>query len=69
MEARVKALDRVLRSKHIWVPNWYSGQYLVAYWDIFGKPDIAPLYARPDGTWWIDQEKYDRLKAEGAPLP
>ena len=69
MEARVKALDRVLRSKHIWVPNWYSGQYLVAYWDVFGKPDIAPPYARPDGTWWLDQEKYDRLKAEGAPLP
>ena len=66
MEARVKALDRVLRSKHIWVPNWYGGTHRLAYWDIFGKPEIKPLYARGDSTWWIDQDKLDRLKAEGA---
>jgi microcin C transport system substrate-binding protein len=66
MEVRVRALDRVLRSRHIWVPNWYSGKYLVAYWDVFGKPEAKPRYARGDTTWWFDQAKYDRLKAEGA---
>jgi len=66
MEARVRALDRVLRAKQIWVPNWYSGQYLVAYWDVFGRPDIQPEYARGDAYWWIDQAKYDKLKSEGA---
>ncbi len=66
MEVRVRALDRVLRSKHIWVPNWYSGKYLVAYWDVFGRPEIQPTYARGETTWWLDQAKYDRLKAEGA---
>ena len=25
MEVRVRALDRVLRSMHVWVPNWYKG--------------------------------------------
>ncbi len=66
MEARVRALDRVLRSKHLWVPNWYSGQHLIAYWDVFGRPEIQPPYARGDAYWWFDQAKYDRLRAEGA---
>jgi microcin C transport system substrate-binding protein len=66
METRVRALDRVLRSKHIWVPNWYSGKYLVAYWDVFGRPDQKPPYSRGDGYWWFDQAKHDKLKAAGA---
>jgi microcin C transport system substrate-binding protein len=66
METRVRALDRVLRWKQIWVPNWYSGKYLIAYWDVFGRPESKPPYARGDAYWWFDQAKYDRLKAEGA---
>jgi microcin C transport system substrate-binding protein len=66
LDARVRALDRVLRSKHIWVPNWYSGQFLIAYWDVFGRPDTKPPYSRGDAYWWFDQAKYDRLQAEGA---
>ncbi|PZQ49433.1 MAG: ABC transporter substrate-binding protein [Rhodovulum sulfidophilum] len=66
LDARVKALDRVLRSKQIWVPNWYSGKFLVAYWDIYGRPDQPPPYSRGDAYWWFDQAKYDKLKAEGA---
>ncbi|WP_424933116.1 extracellular solute-binding protein [Amaricoccus macauensis] len=63
---RVRALDRVLRIKQIWVPNWYSGVYRVAYWDVFGRPDVQPPYARGDAFWWFDQEKFDALKAQGA---
>jgi microcin C transport system substrate-binding protein len=66
LTARLKALDRVLRSRHIWVPNWYSGSYFVAYWDVFGRPETQPPYARGDAYWWLDQDKYDRLVAEGA---
>ncbi len=66
MEARVKALDRVLRAQHVWVPNWYGGSFLIAYWDIFGRPEIKPPYSRGDETWWIDQAKFEALKAEGA---
>jgi microcin C transport system substrate-binding protein len=65
LDVRVRALDRVLRQKQVWVPNWYSGKYLVAYWDVFGQPEIQPEYGRGDTTWWIDQAKYDRIKAEG----
>ncbi|OWJ80668.1 extracellular solute-binding protein [Haematobacter genomosp. 1] len=66
LDARAKALDRVLRSKQIWVPNWYSGKYLVAYWDVFGKPPEKPPYSRGDGMWWMDEAKLGRLKAQGA---
>jgi len=66
MEARVRALDRVLRAKQIWVPNWSKPSYWIAYWDVFGRPDTPPKYARGDSAWWFDQAKYDKLKAEGA---
>lgn len=66
LTARVKALDRVLRHHQIWVPNWYSGKYLVAYWDVFGQPPQQPPYSRGDGLWWWDAEKFTRLRAEGA---
>lgn len=66
MEARVRALDRVLRSKQIWVPNWSKASYWIAYWDVFGRPEKPPLYSRGDSYWWFDQAKYDKLRAEGA---
>ena len=66
VEVRSRALDRVLRAKHIWVPNWYSGQYLVAYWDVFGKPAQQPPFSRGDGLWWSDTEKLGNLRAAGA---
>jgi microcin C transport system substrate-binding protein len=68
MEGRVKALDRVLRAKQIWVPNWSKGSHWLAYWDVFGRPEVPATYSRGDSYWWFDQEKYDRLVAEGAPL-
>ncbi|MEM9032659.1 MAG: extracellular solute-binding protein [Pseudomonadota bacterium] len=66
MTARVHALDRVLRAKHIWVPNWNKGEHWLAYWDIFGRPDIKPPYDRGIDFWWFDQEKFDALRAAGA---
>ncbi len=66
LTARVKALDRVLRYEQIWVPNWYSGKYLVAYWDMFGQPPEQPPYSRGDAYWWLDQAKFGKLQAEGA---
>jgi microcin C transport system substrate-binding protein len=66
LDVRVRALDRVLRAKQIWVPNWHKGSYWVAYWDVFGKPEEKPIYARGDAYWWWDEEKYQRLRSEGA---
>ena len=66
MEVRVKALDRVLRDRMIWVPNWYKGAHWVAYWDVFGRPEIKPAYDRGINYWWWDQAKFEKLRAEGA---
>jgi microcin C transport system substrate-binding protein len=59
----VKALDRVLRAMHIWVPQWHKGSHTMAYWDIYARPEIKPQYARGViDLWWIDPEKHARLK-------
>lgn len=63
---RVRALDRVMRDRLIWVPNWYKGAHWLAYWDVFGKPETKPPYDRGVDFWWWDQGKYDALKASGA---
>ncbi|MDJ0638198.1 MAG: extracellular solute-binding protein [Paracoccaceae bacterium] len=65
LTTRVKALDRVLRDKIIWVPNWYKGSHWIAYWDVFGFPDGKPPFDRGTDYWWFDQEKYDALIAAG----
>ncbi|TYO91404.1 extracellular solute-binding protein [Oceanicella actignis] len=63
----VHALDRALRSLHIWVPNWHKSGHTVAYWDVFGRPPVKPPFARGViGLWWWDEEKAARLRAEGA---
>ncbi|WP_069301047.1 extracellular solute-binding protein [Neptunicoccus sediminis] len=67
METAVRALDRVLRSLHIWVPNWFKPAHNIAYWDVFGRPETKPFYARGVmDTWWMDQQKLENLKAQGA---
>ena len=59
----VKALDRVLRAKHIWVPQWNKGSHTLAYWDIYARPELLPQYARGViDLWWIDPVKHARLK-------
>ncbi len=62
----VKALDRVLRARHIWIPQWNKGSHTIAYWDVFDQPEVKPEYAPgyPE-TWWIDAEKYAAMQAAG----
>ena len=67
LNVAVRALDRVLRALHVWVPNWYKASHNIAYWDVFGRPPVKPPYSRGVlDLWWIDREKYERLEAEGA---
>lgn len=63
----LRAMDRALRSLEIWVPRWHRPTHWVAYWDIYGRPEIIPPYGLPVvSAWWFDQEKFDQLKAKGA---
>jgi microcin C transport system substrate-binding protein len=61
-----RALDRVLRAGHYWVAGWYKPSHWIAYWDIFGQPEIKPRYARgaPE-TWWYDAAKAAKVERSG----
>lgn len=53
MNTAGRALDRVLRVGHYWVPQWYKGSHTVAYWDRFGIPETKPRFDLPVETaWW-----------------
>jgi microcin C transport system substrate-binding protein len=53
-----RALDRVLRAEHFWVPNWHKGSHWIAHWDRFGRPATKPKYDRGiTDTWWYDRAK------------
>jgi microcin C transport system substrate-binding protein len=57
-----RALDRVLRAEHFWVPNWHKASYWIAHWDKFGKPAIQPKYDRGIvDTWWYDDTRAARI--------
>ncbi|MEM1300724.1 MAG: extracellular solute-binding protein [Pseudomonadota bacterium] len=62
----VRALDRVMRAMHFWIPQWTKASHHVAYWDVFGRPATKPAYDR--GVihfWWEDAEKAAKMKSEG----
>jgi microcin C transport system substrate-binding protein len=54
----LRVLDRLLRIRRDWIPNWYSANHLVAYWDMFGFKEPKPDYGFPAETlWWFDEAK------------
>ena len=58
LNAACRALDRVLRAGHYWVPMWYRDTAWVAYWDAFSRPERQPkLSTGAPGTWWWDEGK------------
>ena len=64
-----RAIDRVLRAGHYWVPHWYKGSHSIAYWNKFSRPAIKPKYdAGILDTWWFDPAKAQAL-ANGTTAP
>jgi microcin C transport system substrate-binding protein len=59
----MKALDRVLRAGHYWVPQWYKGAHNVPHWNKFSRPPAKPKYdLGAVDTWWLDADKQAKLK-------
>jgi len=57
-----RAIDRVLRASHYWVPHWYKASHNVAHWDRFSWPPKKPDYNRGIiDTWWFDSAKAQAL--------
>jgi microcin C transport system substrate-binding protein len=62
LNAACRALDRVLRAGHYWVPMWFKPSDWIAYWDMFSRPEAKPRFATgAPGTWWYDAEKAKRI--------
>jgi len=58
MITAMRALDRVLRARRDWIPNWYAANHKAAYWDMFGFKEPKPDYGFPvESLWWVDEGK------------
>jgi microcin C transport system substrate-binding protein len=61
--AATRAIDRVLRAGHYWVPQWYKATHHIVYWDKFSYPAVQPKYDRGIlDTWWYDSAKAAKLR-------
>jgi microcin C transport system substrate-binding protein len=57
-----RALDRVLRAGHYWVPMWFKPSNWIAAWDQFSRPDRKPRFnSGAPATWWYDAGKAKRI--------
>jgi microcin C transport system substrate-binding protein len=62
LTAAARAIDRVMRAEHIWVPNWYKASHNIAAWNKFSWPATKPRYSSGVmDTWWYDAEKAAKL--------
>ncbi|MGD9806031.1 MAG: ABC transporter substrate-binding protein, partial [Hyphomicrobiaceae bacterium] len=62
MMTATRAMDRVLRAGHYWVPHWYKAAHNIVYWDKFARPAVKPRYARGVlDTWWYDEARAAKL--------
>ena len=65
-----RALDRVLRAGHYWVPQWFKATHNIAAWDRFGRPAVKPRYDRGVlDTWWYDSHKAAKLTGGAVAAP
>lgn len=58
------ALDRVLLWNHYIVPQWFSPNARIAYWNKFSHPETLPSQTVAfTQVWWLDEEKAKKLQA------
>jgi microcin C transport system substrate-binding protein len=66
LNTNIHALDRVLRAKRFWIPQWFKAVHTVAYYDQYDHPDPLPPFTRGElDFWWFDADKAAKLKAAG----
>ncbi len=57
-----RAIDRVLRAGHYWVPEWFKPVHHIATWDKYSQPTVQAKYDNGVlDTWWYDKEKAAKL--------
>ena len=66
LNTAITALDRVLRSKQFWIPQWNKTVHTVAYYDQYEHPEILPAFDRGElDFWWFSAQKAAKLEAAG----
>ncbi|MBF9058893.1 ABC transporter substrate-binding protein [Rhodobacterales bacterium HKCCSP123] len=66
MEVATRALDRVLRSLRIRVPQWFNDSSWVAYYNHYRYPEELPPYGIGFlDFWWVDPEAEQALRDQG----
>ena len=65
---RTRALDRLLLSLHLGIPNWHTPYERIVFWDKFGYPDKPTISGTDIMTWWFDPAKASRLRGRIASL-
>ncbi|MGL4727435.1 MAG: ABC transporter substrate-binding protein, partial [Bosea sp. (in: a-proteobacteria)] len=57
-----RALDRILRAGHYWVPMWWNPTLWISHWDMYERPGVEPkLSSGAPGTWWFSPEKARKI--------
>ncbi|MPW37892.1 extracellular solute-binding protein [Vibrio sp. B1Z05] len=64
LKALGPALDRVLTWNFYAIPAWHTSRFRVASWDKFSRPEVRPEYDLGLDTWWIDNDKAQKLPAK-----
>ena len=53
----VRALDRVLLSRHYVIPLFHASRQWVAHWHHLKSPERTPLWGYTLDSWWIEGQK------------
>lgn len=62
--ATTRALDRVLLWHHFVIPQWYSPNARIAYWNRYGRPQTLPSQTPAFlQVWWEDAALAKKLEA------
>ncbi|MGD1888541.1 MAG: extracellular solute-binding protein [Cohaesibacteraceae bacterium] len=52
----MRAMDRILRSGHYWVPQWFKPNHWMAHQTSIGFPETKPRFALPiESHWWMEE--------------
>ena len=65
---RTRALDRLLLSLHLVIPNWHIAYDRVVFWNKFGYPTKTTISGSNVMTWWVDPARAAKLRGRIASL-
>jgi len=65
---RARALDRVLQWGFYVIPHFHLDYDRIAYWAVFGRPEVTPAQGAQFDAWWIDPARAAALEARKSSL-